>query len=925
MNHTKMASGIGMNTNAPVSDSLPGKRDPRWIFGGLLLLYAIAGFTVLGFNRDPQQVFTTLLACVVLEVGFARVLVGRWIFPLSAFITGLGLSLLVNYPHDPFLMFLPAFFAISSKYLLTQGGRHRFNPGLCGLLAALVLGGGKFATSPPYQWGDQPLVAGLFLGAAACAGFVGKIHRNPLIISFLVSFLLLTALRAWLMRWHLPPVTLLQGTLTSPAFFLFTFYMITDPKTSPQGTRAQIVWGIAVAVLDLLLHLKSSLATLFYALFLVSAAHWLSLHVMALRAGGWRACLPSALWLKRLVTISAVGGMGWAAYAMVLHPQVIAPPLRFAFEKSIPLDGAMGDALTRVDPRIAHVAKWVLSVGDAAAVGDYDNDGLPDLFLTYPLKQADQRNTLLRNKGGFRFERVPIPALDEISAHPEKHGLVAGALWVDYDASGRQSLLLITGWGKIRLLQNRGGTAEKPDFVDVTEAVGIDEYTVSVAATFADFDLDGDLDLFIGNAMAPQLADYDPPRAFNIFSLPEAEYEGDRRMYHFMHQTWHNARNGGKNVFLRQVAPGRFQREDMYALGMPETHWTMAVGTADFNQDGWPDLYCASDYGPDDLYLNQAGRGFHRVAGTFSGSIGRDTYKGMNVSIGDLDNRGWQDIYVSNVHAPLQAEGSLLWRTEPEAKAAGGVTFHDAASSRRVLNESRFGWGAAMGDLNLDGWLDIVQVNGMVDDSADKVFPEPRHYWYRASQVMRSGPEVHSYADRWADLRGYEIWGRQQNRVYLSHGGEPARFVDVADGVGLTEKTNARAAALADFDNDGDLDLVITHQFAPAEIRRNTLMEQAGEHKPRWIGFLLQGDGRTVARDAIGAQLMVKTSAGQQMREVSLTSGFSAQSDRRMHFGLGEQEGSIDVTIRWPGGETQEWKGLAPQTYHTIHYRKTKP
>lgn len=913
-----------MNAELSLPFRVPGLKDPRWIFGGLLSVYVVVGFTWLGFNRDPWQVLFTVTACVLLELGFARVLQGRWMFPLSSYITGLGLSLLVNYPHDYFLMLMPAFFAIASKYVLTQGGRHLFNPGLCGVLAALVLGGGKFATSPPYQWGDQPLVAGLFLGAAAWAGFVGKIRRTPLIVSFLVSFTLLTLLRAWLMRWHLPTMTLVQGTLTSPAFFLFAFYMITDPKTSPQGWRGQVAWGIAVAVLDLLLHMKSSLATLFYALFLVSAARWLSLHVSALRAGGWRALLPSAAWGKRLATISAVGGMGWAAYALVIHPQVLAPVPKFVFEPGIPLHGTMGDALTKVDPRVAHIAKWVLSVGDAAAVGDYDNDGLPDLFLTYPLKQAEHRNSLMRNCGGFRFERVPIPALEEISAHPEKHGLIAGALFVDYDSSGRQSLLLITGWGKIRLLQNRGGSSESPDFVDVTKEAGLDEYTVSVAATFADFDLDGDLDLFVGNAMAPELADYDPPRRFNIFSLPEAEYEGDRRMVHFMHQTWHNARNGGKNVFLRQGSRGKFQREDIDALGMPETHWTMAVGTADFNRDGWPDLYCASDYGPDDLYLNQQGRGFQRVEGTFSGSIGRDTYKGMNVSIGDLDNRGWQDIYVSNVHAPLQAEGSLLWRTEPDAKGAGGVRFRDAASPRRLLNESRFGWGAVMGDLNLDGWLDLVQANGMVDDSADKVFEQPRHYWYRASQVMRSGPEVHSYADRWADLRGYEIWGRQQNRVYLSNGSSPARFQDVADQVGLTEKTNARAVVLADFDNDGDLDLVITHQFAPAEIRRNTLMETAGEQRPHWVGFLLQGDGETVSRDAIGAQVFVKTPTGQQMREVTLTSGFSGQSDRRLHFGLGTHGGSVDLQIRWPGGETQEMKGVGVDAYNTIVYKKPK-
>jgi hypothetical protein len=346
----------------------------------------------------------------------------------------------------------------------------------------------------------------------------------------------------------------------------------------------------------------------------------------------------------------------------------------------------------------------------------------------------------------------------------------------------------------------------------------------------------------------------------------------------------------------------------------------MALGTADLNQDGWTDLYCANDYGPDDLYLNQEGKGFRRVQGTFTGSIGRDTYKGMNVSIGDLDNRGWQDVHVSNVHAPLQAEGSLVWRVEPDADGAGGIRLRDDASARRMLNENRFGWGGVMGDLNLDGWLDMVQANGMVDDSADKIFDQPRDYWYRASHVMRSGPEVHSYADAWADLRGHEIWGRQKNRVYLSNGSSPARFTDVADMVGLTAKTNTRAAVLADFDNDGDLDLVLTHQFAPAEIRRNLLMESAAEKRPHWVGLLLKGDGVKVNRDAVGAQVFVRAGELRQMREVSLTSGFSGQSDRRLHFGLGSRDGPVDVLIRWPGGGSREIHGLTINAYHTITF-----
>jgi len=896
--------------------ALPSWKDPRWAFAGIMVAYCVLGTTVLGFNRDPLQIGLTVGCCVGFEILFAWLFRRERLFPLSAFITGLGVSLLVNYPHDLLLLVLPAFFAIASKYVLTFQGRHVFNPGLCGVMAALLLSGGRFASAPPYQWGGDAAIIALIVMAALVL-FVFRIGRTPLIVSSLVSFAVFTLLRAWLMRWHLPPETLVRGTLASPAFFLFTFYMITDPKTSPSGFWAQIGWGALVAALDLAFHLRSSLATLFFALFTASTLRWAWLH---LRHRHW--LWPGLrLWATRTAVLALMAISGAQIYARWLHPAILAPQPGFEFVKVTAeqsgVDSQLGDLLTRVDPRIAHVAKWLLSVGDAVAVGDFDEDGLPDLFLTNPLKRAEDRNALYRSLGGLRFERVPLPALAEISAHPDQHGIVAGALFVDFDNSGRQSLFLLTGWGKPRLLKNELQTDGRIVFRDVTTEASIDEHTVSVAATLADFDLDGDLDLFTANALATHLPDYNPPQPFNIFKLPQPQFEHDRRMFHFMHSTWHHATNGGLNVFHRNLGNGHFQKADIAALGMPETHWTMAVGTADVNQDGWPDLYCASDYGPDDLYLNQAGQGFERMAGTFVGSIGRDTYKGMNVSVGDLDNRGWPDLQVSNVHAPLQAEGSLLWRFEANA----GDPFHprvrDTASEHRVLNEKRFGWGAAMGDLNLDGWLDMVQANGMVDDTPDRRFDTPHDYWYAAGHVMRAGPDVHSFADRWADLRGYEIWGRQLNRVYLHHGRAPARFEDVAAQVGLTAATNTRAAALADLDNDGDLDLIFTHQFAPAEIFENRRSQSAP-----WIGLHLIGDGQRVNRDAVGARVYVRAGELRLMREVSLTSGFSAQSDRRLHFGLGAHAGPVDIEIYWPGGGVQQLKGVVPLRYHRIEFGK---
>jgi enediyne biosynthesis protein E4 len=361
---------------------------------------------------------------------------------------------------------------------------------------------------------------------------------------------------------------------------------------------------------------------------------------------------------------------------------------------------------------------------------------------------------------------------------------------------------------------------------------------------------------------------------------------------------------------------------------MPETHFSLAMSTGDFNGDGYTDIYVANDFGPDDLYLNDHGKRFVRVAGKMFGSIGKDTYKGMNCSIADLDNRGMLDIYVSDIHVPLQAEGSLLWKSYKNPSNAFVPDFRDEATGRGVLNEGGFGWGAAIGDLNLDGWLDIVQANGMVNDDHDKRFDKPHNYWYAAEKVMLSPPNVHSYVDRWPDLRGYEIFGHQKNRVYLSRGAETSmQYVDVARQVGLTQAGVSRGIALADLNNQGSLDMIITHQFSAPTILRNTLHERDQQigRRHHWLGLKIEGDGHRISREAVGTQVFVTYSRNgkqmRQMREVQMTNGLSAQGDRRLLYGLDEYDGAVDVEVRWYGGPIEHYNNLKLDQYNNLRYQ----
>jgi hypothetical protein len=254
--------------------------------------------------------------------------------------------------------------------------------------------------------------------------------------------------------------------------------------------------------------------------------------------------------------------------------------------------------------------------------------------------------------------------------------------------------------------------------------------------------------------------------------------------------------------------------------------------------------------------------------------------------------------------------------------------FYDEAWQRAALNEHRFGWGGAMGDLNNDGWLDIIQTNGMVDDTMDKRFPNCRDYWYVNEKLMRSGPEIHTYADMWGDLRGYCINGKEANRVYLSRGDQAKlQFVDIAPQLGWKEETPSRGALLADLDNDGTLDLAVTHLYAPPTLYRNRHVDKGkspsdpsgGTH---WVGFQLQGDGRTCNKDAAGSRVVVTYSEHgktvEQMREIHIVNGFAAQGDKRAHLGLGDFAGQIEVAISWCGGPLQSYGSHAPDRYYTI-------
>lgn len=893
--------------------------DPRLKVAVLLAVFLVIGTSVLGINKTPAQIgFIVLIGCGLdMLLHFWLRDRTRLLFPLSALITCLGLSVLTQFAHTVWLGAIPIFLAISSKYLVTANNRHVFNPGMFGLVLSLLLSEGLISPAPVSQWGGEVLML-LFFVMTALSLFVVNIARMQLTLYFLGFYAIQLLIRSYFLPSDIPPATLIDGVLRSPGFYLFTYFMITDPRTSPDSLAGQRNMALIVVLFDLLFHSLQFTFSLFYAGFAYFSLRWLYLH--------WQLGLKTAP--KRILgkwkAVLAIGILACAGGLFYRYLEPVSQPLDVQFSlEEMPLEGVgisarKGDLLDKVDPRIQHVAKWFYSLGDAVAVADINADGLQDMFLTLPLKAAEDRAQLYINKGDFSFDRFPISALDNLRTQPERYGTPMDALWFDKDNDGDQDLLIVVYGGAPVLLENLLKDSGQLQFADVSAEQGFNRYFNSATANILDINRDGWLDVIIGGTLASEMQDYDPVKYLNLLALPEARDEQDRRPLNVMRRNSFNARNGGENRIYINTGAGFSEQENADWGIVDERRWTLDIGTGDVNNDGWPDLYIANTAGPDKLLLNHLGASFIKIAGRTRRQIGRDTYRGMNASFADLNADGLQDIYVSNMHKPELPEGSMLWMNRGNIQLDQAAALVDRAFRANAFNRGRFGWGAALGDMDLDGSVDILQMNGWLDAAYDSENPAScPSYVYKMFQIEATPPDTHGYADNWPDMRGACMYPAEPKRLLLNDGS--AHFTDVAATAGWAADDNAKAAALADFDNDGDLDVVVTRMTAPPSVYQNRQMREL-----YWLGFSLAGNGESCNRNGLGTVVELHYSlAGQsrtQMRYLQASNGLSAQSDGRVVFGFGAQQpDNLKVEIHWCGEAiARHYDDLAINRYQTI-------
>ncbi len=352
-----------------------------------------------------------------------------------------------------------------------------------------------------------------------------------------------------------------------------------------------------------------------------------------------------------------------------------------------------------------------------------------------------------------------------------------------------------------------------------------------------------------------------------------------------MPESFEYAKNGGRKYLFHNLGGGKFE-EVSAKLGIDSRRWALAAAAGDLRGTGQQDLFIANDYGVSELYFNN-GKQFREV-GQETG-VGFAPKSGMTAAFGDILNQGKYAVYVSNISEDgVLIQGNNLW--VPKEGTSGEAVRYENLARELGVEMGGWSWGMQFGDLNNDGTLDLYLTNGYV--SADR----NKSYWYDFSKVAGGNSTIIGDAANWPAMEGRSLSGYQQKRVWLNDGA--GKFVDVAQPVGATDTYDGRSVALADLWNRGVLDVIVTNQRGPLLIYKNTVTPEN-----KWIDFELEGTASN--RSALGAEVKLFWNGRQQVQTVSGGSGFCAENQRRLHFGLGRNAQLEKAVIRWPSGKTQ--------------------
>jgi enediyne biosynthesis protein E4 len=483
-------------------------------------------------------------------------------------------------------------------------------------------------------------------------------------------------------------------------------------------------------------------------------------------------------------------------------------------------------------------------VGCGVAFLDYDNDGWLDLFVLSGTRlaaaPAGTTNRLYKNNRDGTFTDVTAKAGLTFT------GWASAVTVADYDNDGFDDLF-ITCYGQNLLYRNNGdGT-----FTDVTGKAGLRHEGVRYGSgcTWVDYDRDGRLDLFVAYYLNT-----------TIDKLPKPGESEDCRWKGVPVNCGPRGLPTGYVQLYRNNGDGTFTDVSRQSgVAAASGAYPMTAVAADYDNDGWPDIYVACDSTPSWLFRNQHDGTFRQEGLERGVALSEDGLEqaGMGVAVGDYDLDGNLDIFKTH----FTEDTNVLYRNDDKG------FFTDVTIRAGMGVETRYvGWGTGMVDLDNDGFPDVFAVTGSVYPEIERTLPA---YPYRTPRL-----------------------------VFRNLG--DGRFEELIDeaGPGVSALHSSRGCAFGDFDNDGDVDVLVMNMNEPPSLLRNDVSGGG-----RWLKVLLVGVKSN--RSAIGARVVARYAGRSQAQEVTAQSSFYSANDRRLHFGLGPAT-SADLMIRWPNGTTEK-------------------
>jgi enediyne biosynthesis protein E4 len=491
---------------------------------------------------------------------------------------------------------------------------------------------------------------------------------------------------------------------------------------------------------------------------------------------------------------------------------------------------------------VDHKHSIIEAKGSGLAFFDYDNDGWLDVYLTngdrldshWPQGLAPTSHLYKNNRDGTFTDVTERSGL-------KRTGWQTGVCVGDYNNDGWDDLFCCF-WGHNILFRNNGNGT----FTDVTHQAGLDQATFRWGAgcTFLDYDRDSHLDLFVCNYLK-----LDPATIKPASDTSYCQWKGVPIM------CGPRGLAGDTNILYHNNGDGTFTDvSEKSGILKPGPRYSITAVSYDFDNDGWPDIYVAVDSAPSILFQNNHDGTFTDIA-VMAGCAYSDNgheQAGMGVAVGDYDCDGWFDIFKTN----FADDTCNLYHNN------GDGTFSDVTFAAGVgVNNRYVAWGCGFVDYDNDGWADIIQINGHVYPEIDK---------YNFGQTFKN-PRL----------------------VYKNLGNGRFKDVSAEMGPGISEHYSSRGAAFGDYNNNGNMDVLILNMNDPPSLLRNE-----GGNKQKWIKIKLLGT--KCNRTAIGARVRVVTGKHIQMDEVHSGASVMSQSDLRLHFGLGKIETVDVIEVKWP-------------------------